>query len=289
MIVRIGVFILWLLHFLPYRMQAWIGNILGVLLYLISTRRRYVAKINLRLCFPEMSETERARLVRQNFMAFARSIVERGILWWSSRERIQKLIRVEGLEHFQNALGSPVIFLTAHFVALDVLGSWLIQHGDGVSVYSKQKNEYLQNLVLKKRTRFGNTLIYSRQAGLRPIVKALRAGRPLYYFTDQDWSTKDGVFVPFFGIPAATLATLPRLVTMANAKVVPCISRVLPDYKGYEVQFYPAWQNFPSHDLIADARRINEFVEQRVREMPEQYFWLHRRFKTRPEGEESFY
>ena len=289
MIVRIGVFILWLLHFFPYRMQAWIGNALGVLLYLISTRRRYVAKINLRLCFPEMSEAERARLVRQNFMAFARSIVERGILWWSSRERIQKLIRVEGLEHFQNALGSPVIFLTAHFVALDVLGSWLIQHGDGVSVYSKQKNEYLQNLVLKKRTRFGNTLIYSRQAGLRPIVKALRAGRPLYYFTDQDWSTKDGVFVPFFGIPAATLATLPRLVTMANAKVVPCISRVLPDYKGYEVQFYPAWQNFPSHDLIADARRINEFVEQRVREMPEQYFWLHRRFKTRPEGEESFY
>lgn len=289
MMVRFGIFLLWVLHFLPYRLQAWIGNVLGILFYLISSRRRRVASINLRLCFPEMGETERKRLVRQNFRAFARSIVERGILWWSSRERIQKLIRVKGEEHFQNALGSPVIFLTAHFVALDVLGSWLIQHGDGVSVYSSQKNKYLQNLLIKKRTRFGNTLIYSRQAGLRPIIKALRAGRPLYYFTDQDWSTKDSIFVPFFGVPAATLATLPRLVTMANAKVVPCVSRVLPDYEGYEVCFYPAWHNFPSHDPIADARRMNEFIEQRVREMPEQYFWLHRRFKTRPEGEESFY
>jgi KDO2-lipid IV(A) lauroyltransferase len=233
-----------------------------MLLYLISARRRRVASINLRLCFPELSEARRSRLVRQSFIAFGRSIVERGILWWGTRERIQKLIRVEGAEHFQNALGNPVILLTAHFVALDVGGSWITQHTDGVSVYSRQKNTYMQNLVLQKRARFGKQSLYARQAGMRPVIKSLRE---------------------------ATLATLPRLVTMTNAKVVPCITRVLPNYKGYEVHFYPAWENYPTHDLIADTRRINEFIEQRVREMPEQYFWLHRRFKTRPEGEESFY
>lgn len=289
MMVRLGIFFLWLLHFLPYRLQAWIGNALGTLLCLISARRRGVASINLRLCFPELSEAERARLVRQSFNAFGRSVVERGILWWSSCERIQKLIRVEGVDHFQNARGRPLILLTAHFVALDVGGSWITQHADGVSVYSRQKNEYMQNLVLNKRARFGKQLLYARQAGMRPVVKALRECHPFYYFTDQDWTTKDGVFVPFFDIPAATLATLPRLVSMTNAHVVPCITRVLPDYKGYEVRFYPAWQNYPSHDVVADTRRINEFIEDRIREMPEQYFWLHKRFKTRPEGEESFY
>lgn len=289
MTVRFGIFLLWLLHFLPFRLQACIGNALGTLLYLLTNRRRRVANINLRLCFPELNEAERSKLVRQNFNAFGRSIVERGILWWSSRERIQKLIRVEGAEHFHNALGRPLILLTSHFVALDVGGSWITQHTDGVSVYSKQKNAYMQNLVLQKRARFGKQYLYARQAGMRPVVKSLRECRPFYYFTDQDWTTKDGVFVPFFGIPAATLATLPRLVTMTKAKVVPCVTRVLPDYKGYEVRFYPAWENYPTDDLVADTRRVNEFIEQRVREMPEQYFWLHKRFKTRPEGEESFY
>ena len=149
MMVHFGIFLLWLLHFLPYKLQARIGNVLGMLLYLISARRRREASINLRLCFPELSEARRSRLVRQSFIAFGRSIVERGILWWGSREPIQKLIRVEGAEHFQNALGNPVILLTAHFVALDVGGSWITQHTDGVSVYSRQKNTYMQNLFIR--------------------------------------------------------------------------------------------------------------------------------------------
>lgn len=289
MMARLGIFLLWLLHFLPYRLQAWTGNALGTMLYLFAGRRRRIASINLRLCFPEQSETERANLVWRHFNVFSRSVVERGILWWSSRERIQELTRVEGVEHFQNALGSPLILLTAHFVGLDVGGSWITQHADGVSVYSRQKNVYVQDLVLQKRARFGTQRLYSRQEGMRPVVRALKDFCPFYYFVDQDWNTKDGAFVPFFGVPAATLTTLPRLVRMANAKVVPCVTRLLPDCHGYEVRFYPAWENYPTHDLAADIRRVNEFIEQRVREMPEQYFWLHKRFKTRPEGEESFY
>ncbi len=295
MMARLGIFLLWLIHFLPFKIQGLLGDGLGALLYLFARSRRRIADINLRLCFPQMTEAERARMVLQNVQFFTRSVIERGILWWGSRERLQKLIRVEGREHFDNALGQPLILLTAHFVGLDVGGSWIIQNANGVSVYARQKNPFLEKIILEKRGRFGQQLLYARQEGLRPVIKALRAGYPFYYFTDQDFSTKDSLFVPFFGIPTATLATLPRLVDMAGAKVVPCMTRVLPDYQGYEVRFYPAWENYPSGDLQADTQRMNAFIEQRVLEMPEQYFWLHRRFKTRPpnpdntSSEENFY
>lgn len=289
MMARFGIFLMWLLHFLPLRILARIGEGLGMLLYALGAERRRVAATNLRLCFPEVSEHERAALVRRNFRMFARSFLERSILWWSSAERIQSLIRVEGLAHFQAAQTGPVILLAPHFVALDVGGSWLTQHGNLVSIYSNQKNPLFHDILLRGRNRFGRQQLYARQQGLRPVVKAIREGLPFYYLPDQDLATKDGVFVPFFGVQAATLNTIARLAKMTGAKVVPCISRILPDAAGYEVRFYPAWENYPTDDLVADTRRVNEFIEQRVREMPEQYFWLHKRFKTRPEGEKSFY
>lgn len=289
MMVRVGVFLLWLLHFLPFRLQAWIGNALGTLLYFVAAERRRVASINLRLCFPQQSEAARALLVRQNFRAFARSFLERGLLWWASPERINKLIRVEGLEYFKAAQGKPMILLSAHFVALDVGGAWLSQHINYVDIYTKQKNPYINKLVLQKRARFGQQRLYSRQQGLRPVIKSVREGYPLCYFMDQDLSTKDAMFIPFFGVSAATLTTLPRLVEATGAQVVPCIIKVLPDYQGYEVRFYPPWDNYPTGDVAADTRHVNEFIEQRVLEMPEQYYWLHKRFKTRPEGEMKFY
>lgn len=289
MMSRFSAFLMWLLHFLPLPMQAWLGNGLGLLLYLLATERRKVASINLRLCFPEMSELERQRLVRRNFQAFARSAIERGVLWWSSAQRIQRLVRVEGLEHFQAVEHGPVILLAPHFVALDVGGSWLSQYGDMFSVYSNQKDPYFHAKMLQGRMRFGKQRLFSRQQGLRPVVKALREGLPFYYLPDQDLAIKDALFVPFFGVPAATLTTVSRLAEMTGAKVVPCVTRMLPHGQGYALHFYPAWENYPSGDLVADTRRVNEFIEQRVREIPEQYFWLHKRFKTRPEGEKKFY
>ncbi len=289
MMTRIGIFLMWLLHFLPLPLLAWIGNALGMLLYALGAERRMVAATNLRLCFPELDERERAALARAHFRMFARCFLERGILWWSSRERIQRLVRVVGLEHLKAVQGSPVIVLAPHFVALDVGGSWMTQYVNLVSIYSNQKNPLFHKMLLHGRSRFGEQRLYVRQDGLRPVVKALREGYPFYYLPDQDLATKDGVFVPFFGVPAATLTTVPRLAEMTGARVVPCIARVLPDAAGYEVRFYPAWDNYPTDDIIADTRRVNEFIEQRAREMPEQYFWLHKRFKTRPEGEEKFY
>lgn len=287
--IRLGIFLLWLLHFLPLPLLAALGNGLGALLYLVAAERRNVATINLRLCFPEMGEAQCARLVRQNFMAFGRSFLERGILWWSGSERINKLVRVVGMEHFHAEQDKPVILLTAHFVALDVGGSWLSQHTHLVTVYSKQKNQYMEKFMLKKRARFGQPLMFSRQDGMRPVVRALRQGHPFFYFTDQDFGAKDALFIPFFGVPAATLTTVPRLVEMTGARVVPCIPRVLPHGQGYELRFYPAWENYPTGDVTTDTRRMNEFIEQRILEMPEQYFWPHKRFKTRREGEAKPY
>jgi KDO2-lipid IV(A) lauroyltransferase len=289
MIARLAVFLMWLLHFLPLPVLTVLGNALGIALWVLSAERRRVASINLRLCFPEMGESERAALVRAHFCVFARCFLERSILWWSSRERIQRLTHVAGLEHLQTVQGGPVIVLAPHFVALDVGGSWMTQYVNLVSVYSNQKNPLFHKLLLSGRSRFNEPRLYSRQQGLRPIVKAMREGLPFYYLPDQDLATKDGVFVPFFGVQAATLTTVSRLAAMTGAKVVPCISRVLPGGRGYEVRFYPAWENYPTDDIVADTRRVNAFIEDRVREMPEQYFWLHKRFKTRPEGEERFY
>ena len=289
MAVRIGVFVLWLLHFLPFGILVGIGNLLGLLLYVLARERRRVATINLRLCFPQMDEAQRRRLVRKNFQAFGRSLIERSILWWASGARISSLIRVEGVEHFTAIKGQPAILLTPHFVGMDAGGQWIAQHTDTVCMYANQKNRYLTRLLLQKRARFGNQRLYSRQQGLRPVLKGMRAGMPFIYPPDQDQGIKDGAFIPFFGVPAATMSSVPRIAQMTGAKIVPSITRMLPGAAGYALTFYPAWENYPSGDDIADTRRMNEFIEQRVLEMPEQYFWLHKRFKTRPEGEERFY
>lgn len=286
---RFGIFLIWLIHFLPLSFQAILGHGLGFLLYLLAGERRHVAKTNLRLCFPELTEAQIDDLVKRHFKVFARSFLERGILWWSSKQRIQKLVHVIGIEHLQALENKPVILLAPHFIGLDVGGSWMTQHVNLASVYSNQKNPLFHKMLLHGRSRFGNPQLFARQQGLRPLVRALKQNMPFYYLPDQDLATKDALFVPFFGVKAATLNTLPRLAEMTGAKVLPVITKLLPGGQGYELQFYPAWENYPTGDLAADTLRMNEFIEQRVREMPEQYFWLHKRFKTRPEGEAKFY
>lgn len=289
MLTRLGIFVFWLIHFFPFRLIVAIGNGVGFLLYFLAKERRNVGDVNLKLCFPDMSDEARKKRLRDHFKMFGRGLFERSILWWSSAKRISSLIRVEGVEHFEAIKDKPAILLTPHFVGMDAGGQWVAQHTDTVSMYSNQKNLYLTELLLKKRARFRNQRLYSRQQGLRPILKGMRAGRPFFYLPDQDQGIKEGAFIPFFGVPAATMTSVTRIAKMTGAKVVPCITRLLPGAAGYVLTFYPAWENFPSGDDIADTRRMNEFLEQRILEMPEQYFWLHKRFKTRPEGEKKFY
>jgi KDO2-lipid IV(A) lauroyltransferase len=287
--IRLVVFFMWLLHFLPFRVLVALGNGLGWAGYKLGRERRRVARTNLRLCFPQMDEAEREDLVRRHFMMFGRGLVERVILWWSSAARINRLIRVEGEEHLNALKGHTGILLMPHFVGMDVAGQWIAQRVDCVSMYSKQKNAYLNDLMLAKRVRFGHQDIYSRQEGLRAIIRGMRANKPLFYLPDQDQGVKDGAFIPFFGVPAATMTSVPRIAKMTGARVVPVTTRLLPGGEGYVVTFYPPWENYPTGDDIADAHRMNAFIEQRVLEMPEQYFWVHKRFKTRPDGEPKFY
>jgi len=289
MMTYLGIGLAWLLHFLPLPLLSRFGGALGWVLYLLGAERRRVGRINLRLCFPEWTEPAREALLRRHYRAFGRSLLEQGVLWWSSKARVQRLVRVEGLAHWQAVADRPVIWLAPHFVGLDMGGVRLTTEHSLVSIYSRQKNRLFDRLLRHGRTRFGATVLFSRQEGIRPVVRALRAGLPFYYLPDQDFGSRDAVFSPFFGVPAATIGGLSRLSRATGAAVVPCVTRQLPGGQGYVVQFYPAWEDFPGESVEADTRRMNAFIEARVREMPAQYFWLHKRFKTRPPGEARFY
>jgi len=287
--IRVAIFFLWLLHFLPLALLNPIGQGVGLLFYALGRERREVARTNLRLCFPELSEPERERCVRQHFRAFGRSFLERGILWWSSAARLKRLVRIEGEAHWQAVRGKPVILLAPHFVGLDMGGSRLSLEVQVASMYSKQKNPLVDRLLLQGRRRFNTPRLFSRQDSVRSVVKAVRDGTAFYYLPDMDFGARDSIFVPFFGVPAATITGVARLARLAKAHIVPAVTRQLPGGQGYVLTFYPAWENFPSDDIAADTRRVNAFIEERVLEMPEQYYWLHKRFKTRPAGENKFY
>ncbi len=289
MLTRLGLALIWLLHFLPLTLLAPVGRGFGMLLYVLARERRRVTLINLGLCFPQWSEAERIRTARRHFQAFGRSLIEHGILWWSSRARVLRLIRIEGVAHWQAAAGRPVILLAPHFIGLDMGGIRLGAEYRVVSVYSQQKNPAFDAVLYRGRTRFVMPDLYSRQDGIRPVVKSMRKGLPFYYLPDMDFGERDSMFVPFFGVPAATITGLARIAQLAKAVVVPAVTYQLPGTGGYVLKFFPAWEDYPSADAAADARRMNAFIEERVREMPEQYFWLHKRFKTRPAGEEKFY
>lgn len=290
MLTRIGLAVIWLLHFLPLALLAPIGRGAGLLAYALVGERRRVTLTNLRLCFPHWTDAERRRVARRHFQGVGRAALEHGILWWSSKERVQRLVRVEGLEHLQAVAGRPAIVLAPHFVGLDMGGVRMGTEYKGVSVYSRQKNPDVDAIFLHGRSRFAAPELYSRQQGIRPVVKAMRKGLPLYYLPDMDFGYRDySVFVPFFGVPAATVTGLSRIARVAGAVVVPAVTRQLPGADGYVITFYPAWHGFPSGDEERDARRMNAFIEERVLEMPEQYLWMHRRFKTRPPGEAPLY
>ncbi|HEY7674516.1 MAG TPA: lipid A biosynthesis acyltransferase [Burkholderiales bacterium] len=289
MLTRLAVALVWPLHFLPLFLLAPIGSALGRLLYFLGRERRNVCLVNLARCFPDRPEAERVALAKAHFRAFGRSILERAILWWASRERIMRLVRVIGLERIHALKGQPLILLAPHFVGLDAGCTRLTCEIDMAGIYSKQKNPLVNTLLLSGRTRFGRQRAISRQEGVRPALAALKEGIPFYYLPDLDYGPRDAIFVPFFGVPAATITGLSRMTRMTGARILPCVTRMLPGGSGYELHCLPVWENYPSGDEAADARRMNAFIEERVREAPEQYFWTHKRFKTRPPGEAKWY
>ncbi len=281
--------LMWLVHWLPMWAIAAVGNLAGTVAFWLIPERRRVTRINLAKCFPQMPAAARERLARAHFRAFMRSFVEHALLWWASRDRIMRLVRLEGLEHLRAAAGHPVILVAPHFVGLDAAYTRLGCEIEIAGLYAHQKNPVYDRLLLRGRTRFGLSQAIPRQDGVRAVIASIRSGRPFYYAPDLDFGRKDAVFVPFFGVTAATITGVSRLAKLTRAKVLPCVARMLPGGGGYVVTLLPAWENFPTDDFTADTRRVNAFIEEQAQSMPEQYYWVHKRFKTRPHGEASPY
>ncbi len=287
--MRLLVLLMWLLHWLPLPLLGRLGKLIGSLLFSFKKSRRRITLINLRLCFPEWTEQQRHLVAKEHFQAYARSVLERGILWWASEARLRRLIRIEPGVPLDAIAASPTILLCPHFVGLDVAGVAVMLESPLCSIYTKQRNDVFDAVLRKGRSRFRPVRLFSREEGVKPIIRAMREGLPFFMLPDMDFGEKDAEFVPFFNVPAATLTAPARIAAATQAKVIPVIATYLPNYRGWIVRFYPAWENYPGTDMLAATRYMNAFIEERARETPAEYFWTHKRFKTRPAGESSPY
>lgn len=266
------------------------GSLLGLLLWLGNAKRRHIAEVNLALCFPQLTARERRRLLRRHYDAAGRAYVDLGFLIWASARRIRRKVRLRGLEHYRApaSAGRRIILLVPHCVGVNFGGAAISPYHPIFSMFKPARHPVANWLLNRARMRFGAQLL-ARSQGLRPVVRALEAGMAFYYLPDEDFGPRHSVFVPFFGVPAATLTTLGRLARTTDAVVVPCFTRLLPGGKGYEVVFRPALEDFPTGDEKADAARMNRALEEGIRLAPEQYLWTFKIFKTRPSGAPSPY
>ncbi len=282
---------LWLFHWLPLTWQAALGHAAGALLWRLVPARRRITLRNLALCFPEKSEAERVALGREVFGWYCRSVLERGLLWFAPVARLRRLIRVEGDPGFADRHEGPVMWLVPHFVGLDVAGvaTQLNIRRGLASIYQPQTQPVIDAAMRRARLRHGNTELFSRTDGAIPLVRSVRRGFGFFNLPDMDFGSRDAAFVPFFGVPAATLVAPARLARSLGMAVQPVIARLLPGGQGYVVTYLPPLEGFATDDPVQDAKRMNAWIEQQVRALPAQYFWVHKRFKTRPPGEASLY
>lgn len=280
---------MWLLHWLPLPLLGRLGEAIGALLFALMKSRREIALTNLQLCLPDRSGAERKTIARKHFQAYARSVLERGILWWSSEARLRRLIVVEPQVPLALIQSGPTILLCPHFVNLDVAGVAVMLETSLCSIYMRQRSKVFDEALRKGRTRFRPVKLFSRGDGIKPIIRAMHEGLPFFMLPDQDFGAKDAEFIPFFGTPAATLTAPARIAAATGAKVIPVVATFLPNYQGWKVKFFPQWENYPGDDMLAATRQMNAFIETRVLEAPSEYFWAHKRFKTRPEGVPSVY
>ncbi|MDP3823202.1 MAG: lipid A biosynthesis acyltransferase [Burkholderiales bacterium] len=288
---RILLATLWFFHWLPLSVQALFGRALGRLLHAVAGSRRRIALRNVELCFPEKPAAERAQLVREHFQWLGRSILERGLLWYAPAERLKRLIHIEGDVGLAERSERPVMWLVPHFMALDVAGVsvLLFQTRKVVSMYQEQSNPQIDAAIRRGRLRLGNAEIFPRADSAKPLLRAIRRGDAFFNLPDMDFGERDAAYVPFFNVPAATLLAPSRLARALNMVVQPVVAEALPGGQGYRVRFLPAWEDFPSADALADTAAMNRWIEAEIRACPAQYLWVHKRFKTRPAGEQSLY
>ena len=291
MMSRAALGLLWLLHWLPLSVLAPIGVGLGRLLHALAGGRRRVALRNLELCLPELSAAERAALARRHFEWLGRSILERGILFHAPPARLKRLIHVEGDVGYAERTPGPVMWLVPHFLGLDVAGvsTQLFQKRRVATIYQTQSDKVMDAAIRRARLRFEQGDVYARTESSRPLLRAIRDGHVFFNLPDMDFGLRDAAFVPFFGVPAATLLAPSRMARALGMKVQPVVAEMLPGGAGYRVRYLDPWTDFPSDDALADAAAMNRWIESEIRRHPAQYLWVHRRFKTRPPGEPPLY
>lgn len=278
------------LAWLPLPVIYALGCVAGDAAYALHGPRRRIARRNLRACFPDKRDADIRRLAREHFRALVIAVLAGGIAWWGGRARLRRLTQFRGRDIYDNARarGANIIVLAPHFMGLEHGGMRLSVDAPMVSMYQRHKNPLLDALIHRRRARFG-AIQYDRRRAPKAMLRLIRAGRPFYYLPDQDPGRNAAVFAPFFGVPAATFSALGRIARLADATVIPCATRLLPRGRGFEVMFGAPLANYPSGDDIADATAMNRAIEDLIARAPAQYLWSHRRFKTRPPGEEAFY
>ncbi|MDP1978871.1 lipid A biosynthesis acyltransferase [Undibacterium sp.] len=287
--MRAVLVLMWVLHWLPLPVLGRLGEGVGSLLFMVIRKRRHITLTNLSLCLPQLSEAERLAMAKRHFQVYARSVLERGILWWASEARLKRLIQIDPAVPMAAMADGPTILMCPHFVSLDVAGVAVMLESSLCSIYTQQRSKVFDAALRKGRSRFRPVKLFSRAEGVKPIIRAMREGLPFFMLPDMDFGAKDAEFVPFFGVPAATLTAVPRIAATTGAKVIPVIATILPNYQGWKVTFHEPWQNYPGEDIVAATRAMNAFIEQEILKAPAEYFWAHKRFKTRPPGEPSVY
>ena len=287
----LGLGVLWLVVQLPYAVLLKLGRALGALMLLAAKSRRQIAARNLELCFPELSAGERERLLRENFASSGIAFFEMAMSWWWPRARLARLAHIEGLEHLQAAQreGQGVILMSLHFTTLEIGAALLGQRHTIDGMYREHKNPLFDYIQRHGRERHNLDASAIEREDVRAMLKVLRAGRAIWYAPDQDYGRKQSIFVPLFGVPAATVTATSKFARLGKARVVPFTQQRLADGSGYRLTLHPPLADFPGDSEEADCLRINQWIEQAVRQCPEQYLWAHRRFKTRPEGAPKLY
>jgi KDO2-lipid IV(A) lauroyltransferase len=274
---------------LPYRLQLFIGVVIGHIFYRVARYRREIVQTNIGLCFTELSPQQQEKLVREHFHALGMTISETALSWWGSEKKLRKLATFKGVEYVDAALkqGTGAILLGAHYTTIDIFGRLIsLNHQLSVS-YQKLRNPLFNAVTLRAREKILDR-VFGRDE-IRASFRYIKQNHLMWIAADQDVGIDNSVFAPFFGQMAATQTVISRMAKVTRAPIIPYISRRLENGHGYEMEFFPPLEDFPGESLHEDAIRTNKILEELIRKAPEQYLWVHRRFKTRPEGMPKLY
>jgi KDO2-lipid IV(A) lauroyltransferase len=283
---------LYFLSYLPIRVNHWIGGVLGSLASILPIERTKVVAINLKRCFPNLSEQERSEIAKKNWRLFGRSMTERAYLWLGSKNQIKKLVTVQSDVPLDD--GVPRLLVGMHLMGIEAgavaLSLYMSELGikEPSTLYVKMKNDFFDLRIRTWRERFGAKM-RNRLQSSREMIRSLKVGQPVVISPDMDLGVQDSVFVPFFGIPTCTVTSVSRIAQLAKAEVCTVTTSLNPDGQSYTCHISKPWENFPSDDFIKDTTRLNQHFESMIQGRIEEYYWVHKRFKNRPDDQPKFY